>query len=293
MDNEEGCSKCFCFGRTTRCTASNQFHAVHSDFEDWSIVAISESEQTELSIQEIAELRIEKVNEMSLGVDLSDKRAQGKIIYLAAPDSYLGNRLGSYGGHLNYTIFYTTEDSGKAILKPEVILYGADFYLLHNAMEQPASSTEFRTSLKLVESNFVFPNHLAVNREHIMLVLNNLSGLFIRITYWDPSITTRLSDITLTTITNKISSVLGPASSVEQCQCPPNYKGLSCEECAPGYYRAKTGPHGGFCVPCQCNNHADECDVDSGVCLNCQHNTMGDHCEMCTVGYHGNATKGM
>lgn len=82
------------------------------------------------------------------------------------------------------------------------------------------------------------------------------------------------------------------ALTVEQCQCPPNYQGLSCEECAPGYYRSTAGPFGGFCVPCQCNGHSDRCDPVSGVCLDCQHNTIGEHCEMCDVGYHGDATGG-
>lgn len=57
------------------------------------------------------------------------------------------------------------------------------------------------------------------------------------------------------------------AVTVEQCQCPASYQGLSCEECAPGYYRIQSGPHGGYCVPCQCNGHANECDVNTGVCL--------------------------
>lgn len=57
------------------------------------------------------------------------------------------------------------------------------------------------------------------------------------------------------------------ANSVEQCHCPPNYQGLSCEDCAPGFYRIPSGPHGGFCVPCECHGHADDCDVNTGVCL--------------------------
>lgn len=56
------------------------------------------------------------------------------------------------------------------------------------------------------------------------------------------------------------------ANSVEQCQCPPAYKGLSCEECAKGYYRVK-GQYGGSCVKCQCHGHADTCDINTGICI--------------------------
>lgn len=57
------------------------------------------------------------------------------------------------------------------------------------------------------------------------------------------------------------------ASTVEHCMCPPNYQGLSCEECAKGYYRVQSGPYGSSCVRCQCNGHADTCDVNTGVCI--------------------------
>lgn len=64
------------------------------------------------------------------------------------------------------------------------------------------------------------------------------------------------------------------AVTVEQCQCPASYRGLSCEECAPGYYRIQSGPHGGYCVPCQCNGHSNECDVNTGVCLVSLHTSV-------------------
>jgi len=75
----------------------------------------------------------------------------------------------------------------------------------------------------------------------------------------------RLSDVRLDVASVRGSGAM--AYSVEQCECPPNYVGSSCERCADGYYRSKEGPYLGTCVPCQCNNRADTCDAHSGACL--------------------------
>lgn len=57
--------------------------------------------------------------------------------------------------------------------------------------EQPPPSVEYMASLQLVESNFQLPNGNQARREHIMVVLQNLRGLYIRATYWTESVTTK------------------------------------------------------------------------------------------------------
>uniref|UniRef100_A0A914HJG3 Uncharacterized protein n=1 Tax=Globodera rostochiensis TaxID=31243 RepID=A0A914HJG3_GLORO len=55
----------------------------------------------------------------------------------------------------------------------------------------------------------------------------------------------------------------GRADWVEWCVCPSAYSG---QFCRPGHKRAE--PFGGpltKCVPCQCNEHAKECDAESDV----------------------------
>lgn len=87
-----------------------------------------------------------------------------------------------------------------------------------------------------------------------MLIYNNIKIIF------------RISNILLETAQEEYIPSKEIALSVEQCQCPTNYVGLSCEECADGSYRAQTGPYGGFCVPCQCNGHSNTCDKVTGKC---------------------------
>lgn len=76
----------------------------------------------------------------------------------------------------------------------------------------------------------------------------------------------RLLSITLEVAEKDYNPYSNIALSVEECHCPPNYIGLSCEECADGYYRLTTDPLGGICAQCQCNGHATTCDKVTGVC---------------------------
>ncbi|PBC25348.1 Laminin subunit alpha [Apis cerana cerana] len=287
-NNEEGCTKCFCFGKTTRCVSANLYRTQISDMVNWELALFNEKGGNMTYLLTIPH----EFNSTSIAIDLATNDTYGNIIYFSVPEIYLGKKLTSYGGFLNYTVYYSTGPFGNAISAADIILQGADTILLYYAEEQPPSFTNFQASLELIEVNFVTHNRLSATREQLMVVLEDLQGIFIRATYWNPSIRASLSYMTLDVTTEIYSPQYLPASSVEQCQCPPNYQGLSCEECAPGYYRVQSGPHGGYCVRCECNGHADTCDVNTGICLDCKDGTTGDHCEFCEQGYYGNATGG-
>lgn len=74
---------------------------------------------------------------------------------------------------------------------PDIIIHGADTYLLHFALEQPAAAVVYNATVDVVESNFVLPSGLPATREQIMQVLERLQGIHVRATYWDDSVTTR------------------------------------------------------------------------------------------------------
>nr|CAD7256718.1 unnamed protein product [Timema shepardi] len=284
--NPDGCTKCFCFGKTPRCSSSSLYRSHLSQMTDWSLV-VARVEQA-VSVEPL-DIVPDILPSTGIGANLLK---DNRVVYFSAPPTYLNNKLTAYGGLLNYTVYYTTGQFGIAVSGPDVILRSGDLYLLHFAIEQPPAAVYYSTSLDIVENEFLLASGIPASREQIMQTLENLEGIYIRATYWEESLTSRLEDVSLDIAVEGYNPNTSRALAVEQCQCPPNYWGLSCEDCAPGYYRTPTGPYGGFCVPCQCNGHSDVCDQITGVCLNCRHNTTGEHCDKCAVGFHGNATNG-
>lgn len=182
--NEEGCTKCFCFGKTTRCASANLYRTHILDMNNWELVVQNEKTGNLTFLTTIPQ----EINSTSIVIGLTTNDTFENVVYFAAPASYLGKKLTSYGGFLNYTVSYNTGPFGKAVSAADVILQGADTVLFFYGDEQPPSFTNFVGSVELIEANFFTLNRLSVTREQIMVVLENLQGIYIRATYWNPSI---------------------------------------------------------------------------------------------------------
>lgn len=153
--------------------------------ENWQLKTVNVT--TKSILIEDAGVSIDTEIENILNVDLTAKELQEKIAYFFASKTFLGNQLKSYGGYLNYSIDYTSNDYGSGVSGPDVILHGHDTYLLYFSLEQPASNTLFPNSVELIEQNFRLPTGLPTTREQMMQVLQDLNGIYIRATYWEPT----------------------------------------------------------------------------------------------------------
>lgn len=151
----------------------------------WDVALVNEKNETVTILKVIPQM----LNESHIVVDMGSGIEEKDIVYLSAPTNYLNKRLTSYGAWLNFTIYYTTGPYGQAVPGADVILQGADSFLIYRAEEQPPSSTDFQASVQLVESNFETKQNLIATREQIMVVLGDLRGIYIRATYWQPSLT--------------------------------------------------------------------------------------------------------
>ncbi|XP_069164876.1 laminin subunit alpha isoform X2 [Procambarus clarkii] len=299
--NPDGCTKCFCFGKSEYCSSADLYWHEEEvdDMSAWGVVVLEQALQglsslskTTLTFDSLDELPTYYKDLIQQDLEGIDDQFSEKQVFFAAPAAYLGNHVMSYGGYLKYSLL-VVGDEESAVIGPDVILKAGDIIAQHFSLEEPSSSAVFTAEIRLTEHNFRTISGLPIQRDQFMMLLYGLDGIFIRANYWTNSIEARLFNTSIDIPTDNWAGPSSrPAHSVERCQCPVNYEGSSCEDCAQGYYRAERGPFGGYCVPCQCNGHADVCDKQTGKCLNCLHNTVGDHCEMCAPGYHGKATQG-
>ncbi|XP_078095298.1 basement membrane-specific heparan sulfate proteoglycan core protein isoform X4 [Mustelus asterias] len=212
--------------------------------------------------------------------------------YWQLPHQYLGNKLTAYGGLLRYTLSYDAGFRGSTVPDADVQIIGNDITLVtyHHHQLQPREMKSFEVMLK--EQFWKRPDGQQATREHLLMVLADLDEVLIRATYSTDMISASLSDVSME-IAVPFYTNLAQALQVEECQCPPAYIGLSCQDCTPGYTRTGGGLYLGDCKLCECNGHSDSCHPETGLCLNCLHNTAGEFCDQCAPGYYGDATRGM
>ncbi|XP_066558405.1 laminin subunit alpha-5 isoform X2 [Amia ocellicauda] len=286
--NPKGCTSCFCFGATDRCRSSDKHRTELMDMEGWVLV---NGERQEIPISTNPEQGL-------VEADLRDVPDVYQDLHWHAPQSYLGDKVSSYGGFLRYQLHSQPQPTRGDVLslpaeapRPDVILKGNQMTLVYQEKDYADPGASHTGRVHLVEGNF---RHArtgnVVSREELMMVLVGLEAMHIRALHSQSSLAVSVQRVRLEEAAHTPTG--NPASNVEICMCPANYHGDSCQACAPGYYRDTKGLFLGKCVPCNCNGHSDQCLPGSGICVNCQHNTEGDHCEKCQSGFLGNSTDG-
>ncbi|KAE8598578.1 hypothetical protein XENTR_v10016864 [Xenopus tropicalis] len=282
--NPSGCTTCFCFGATDICQSSNKYRKKFVDMRSWSLET---SEQARVAVTY-------NPGSNSVVADVQELPPSVHNLYWVAPESYLGEKISSYGGYLTYQLkSFGLPNEGMVLLdkRPDVQLTGRQMSIVYVGPNNPLPDRLYYGRVQLIERNFrhASSNNM-VSREELMIILSNLESLHIRGLYFSETQRLTLGEVGLDDITTSGSGEI--ASQVEICSCPSEYSGDSCQNCAPGHYRDNSGLFLGKCVPCMCNGHSNRCQDGSGICINCLHDTTGDYCEFCKEGYTGNATLG-
>ncbi|XP_067449245.1 basement membrane-specific heparan sulfate proteoglycan core protein [Thunnus thynnus] len=219
---------------------------------------------------------------------------QDDLLYWQLPAQFTGDKVGSYGGKLKYTISYVAGPGGTLIHDADIQIIGNDITLVAG-QSWNRNDLEGRQTRPFVfvfrEENWRRPDGMPATREHLMMVLADLDDILIRASYSSETRSSSIYDISMEVAVPNYSG-LPQALEVEQCRCPPGYQGLSCQDCAPGYTRTGGGLYLGHCELCECNGHSDSCHPETGICTSCLHNTQGELCEHCAPGFFGDPTVG-
>ncbi|XP_061698268.1 basement membrane-specific heparan sulfate proteoglycan core protein isoform X3 [Syngnathoides biaculeatus] len=294
QQNKDGCLSCFCMGVTQLCSSSNYYRdLVSSTFSPGNF-------------QGFALVNRQRTNRITTGftVEVSTEGTQlsySNFDYLGQephywqlPGIFQGDKVGSYGGKLKYTISYVAGPRGTLLEDADVQIIGNDITLVAGQRwqrRQQGSRETQQFEVIFTEEYWRRPDGMPATREHLLMVLADLDDILIRASYNTEMRSSSISDISMEVAVPNYSG-LAQALEVEQCRCPPGYQGLSCQDCAPGYTRTGGGLYLGHCELCECNGHSDSCHPETGICTNCLHNTQGELCEQCASGFFGDPTVG-
>lgn len=279
----QGCIECFCFGVTRSCSEAFNLYRDYIEIKmnqyNHGIVVRDLANATYFANR----LSFDHINHELVFQDLNHRTD----LYWQLPYQFLGNRIHSYGGMLNYTFKfqgnYFVPNNDNHV--PDVLIRGNNitlFYRFKTGLEPLKMNT---VSVRMFETDWTMSNGMPATRKELMLVLSRLELILLRITLTDNMRSTSLAAVTLDTATEMSNSMkeLIPMKTIEECQCPYGYKGTSCERCAHGFrlkrmvdddqQLAKEQPEGMnmeqmlSCEPCSCHGHSNECDPDTGVCV--------------------------
>ncbi|XP_055381870.1 laminin subunit alpha-1 [Condylostylus longicornis] len=309
-DNPKGCEKCWCSGVGLSCSSANITTSVKKTLYGWKV--------TDLSCSVFSNPILDADGKhLIFGMyDLPNVES----VYWYAPEEYTGNHLTSYGSKIVLEISWVIirgDTSGKPTSGPDIILMGkngmkiaygdADYQYSAAAIQiefrekgwyhVPKSVKDIVTKMKRAEYHGG-----AVSRSQFMSVLANIEAILIRGTFHTDQVETILENVSLYSGNSKeedeyeIESGIANQGLIENCVCPPGYRGLSCESCDFGYMKGyeSSSPQDYIekCIECPCNGHAETCNIINGTCGICHHNTYGEKCERCQVGFYGNPLKG-
>ncbi|XP_035881389.1 basement membrane-specific heparan sulfate proteoglycan core protein isoform X11 [Phyllostomus discolor] len=285
--NPDGCLKCFCMGVSRQCTSSS-----------WSRAQVLGASETPL---EFSLINAASTHTTSMGIS---SPVPGELVFSsfhsllsgpyfwALPSRFLGDKVTSYGGELRFTVTQQPQPGSLPLHRqPLVVLQGNGIVLEHHPSREPSPGQPSTFTVPFREQAWQRPDGQPATREHLLMALAGIDTLLIQASYSQRPAESRISGISMDVAVPEDTGQ-DPALEVEQCTCPPGYRGPSCQDCDTGYTRMPSGLYLGTCERCSCHGHTEVCEPETGACQDCQHHTVGPRCEQCQPGYYGDAQQG-
>ncbi|XP_049734154.1 basement membrane-specific heparan sulfate proteoglycan core protein isoform X6 [Elephas maximus indicus] len=285
--NPDGCLKCFCMGVSRQCTSSSWSRAqVHGASEEPTQFSLTNAAGTHTTSDGISSPTAGELVFSSFHSLLSGP------YFWNLPPRFRGDKVTSYGGELRFTVTQRPQPGSVPLHgQPLVVLQGNNIVLEHHVSQEPSPGQPSTFTVPFWERAWQRPDGQPVTREHLLMALAGIDTLLIQASYTQQPAETRISGISMDVAVPEDTGQ-DPALEVEQCACPPGYRGPSCQDCDTGYTRTSSGLYLGTCERCSCHGHTEICEPETGACQGCQHHTEGPQCEQCQPGYYGDAQRG-
>ncbi|CAG9529626.1 unnamed protein product [Cercopithifilaria johnstoni] len=295
IKNPEGCQPCFCFGLSKKCNEKLWNQEKIRSTTDWVLTDLS------------GEKGIALKSESEVLMYTNSEYRNNDLFYWKAPKEFNGNLLNSYGGNLQYYVYFVPVGNGEEISIPDVIIEGNGIKMEYYSRQNFFPRENISVQIPMKEGSGWHNSYMQtlIDKHEMMRVLADVNTMMIRAMYYREQIQSSIYGLALDTaiepknaIENTKEMLKSSQTSnalmrgVEVCQCPENYAGNSCERCTSGYRRVNNQLFNGHCEKCRCEGHSFECDPFTGDCINCQHNTTGRQCHQCLPGHYGNPSLG-
>ncbi|KAF3427281.1 LOW QUALITY PROTEIN: hypothetical protein E2986_11364, partial [Frieseomelitta varia] len=309
LNNPKGCTECFCFGRTTSCQQADLSWGQRRLTRPRTLY-INDTINDIIVSKFRSRIFLSPINgglNMTNGLStIPDVEGDVTIpshlyynypLYWMLPESFLGDKVVSYGGFLRFT---TSTEGGIPLRSnfqyPIVQLQGNNKIVLEYFL--PVSTDTNHYEVRFHESLWQLQNRpdYKVTREVFMVALQNLQYILVKASDNAEFTKTTLLEASIDAAVLTPTHIPQLAIGIEICQCPLQYNSTSCQDPSIGYYRWYNNTTItstividliGEAKPCQCNGRSDICNIETGHCLNCQGNTAGSRCDVCADSFYG------
>jgi laminin alpha 1/2 len=273
QEDPEGCTRCFCFGRTDNCHQADYVWKQISNHATRKLTITRGN--TRLNVSHGLLVVPEDQGDIVIGVD----RLFTTPLYWSLPQLFLEDRVPSYNGYLRFTTNSNGDNQAFTTSDPLVQIQGNYRVILEHYPQTLSNSGRYE--VRLHENFWVEKGtRLPATREMLMVALQGIQRILVRATDMRGATQAYLHGVTmdaaLSTSPNSTTRSSTPAIGVEMCHCPSKYSATSCQDPGRGFYRWYKEHHVSTTIlidlignvkQCQCNGRAEKCHPETGDCL--------------------------
>uniref|UniRef100_A0A0N5AQR3 Laminin subunit alpha-2 n=1 Tax=Syphacia muris TaxID=451379 RepID=A0A0N5AQR3_9BILA len=183
VNNPEGCQPCFCFGLGKSCSERKWKKDIIRNNLGWALTDLHGAKDIKPTVE----------NSELLKFNANDFK-NNQLYYWKAPEDFLGNKLNSYGGSLQYYVYFVPNDNGHSVPIADIILEGNGIKLEYYSRQDffPRENVSVQVLMREGQGWYNSRSRVPVEKADLMRALANVSLLMVRAVYYENQLQSRL-----------------------------------------------------------------------------------------------------